>query len=70
MYPGALLSRRKRKSCLPDPLVAGTPIELTGSRRVSVAQLVTDRFPFYQAVSTFEYAGSPRPDTCKVMIEM
>ena len=47
-----------------------TAIELTGSGRVPVAQLVTDRFPFDQAVSAFEFARSPRPDTCKVMIGM
>ncbi len=47
-----------------------TAIELTGSGRVPVAQLVTDRFPFSQAVSAFEFALSPRPDTCKVMIGM
>ena len=47
-----------------------TAIELTASARVPVAQLVTDRFPFDQAVNAFEYARSPRPDTCKVMIGM
>ena len=50
--------------------MAGTAIELTGSGRVPVAQLVTDRFSFDQAVSAFEFASSPRPDTCKVMIGM
>ena len=43
---------------------------MTGSGRVPVAQLVTDRYPFDQAVSAFEFARSPRPDRCKVMIGM
>lgn len=47
-----------------------TAIELTASGRVSVAQLVTDRFSFDESVKAFEYARSPRPDTCKVMIGM
>ena len=47
-----------------------TAIDLTGGGRVPVAQLVTDRFPFAQAVSAFEFARSPRRDTCKVMIGM
>lgn len=45
-----------------------TAIELTATGRVAVAQLVTDRFTFDEAVGAFEYARSPRPDTCKVMI--
>ena len=45
-----------------------TAIELTAAGRVPVAQLVTDRFEFEESVRAFEYARSPRPDTCKVMI--
>ena len=47
-----------------------TAIELTASGRVPIAQLVTDRYRFDQAVGAFEFARSPRPDTCKVMIGM
>ena len=47
-----------------------TAIELTAAGRVPVAQLVTDRFTFDDSVRAFEYARSPRPDTCKVMIGM
>ena len=47
-----------------------TAIELAGGGRVPVTQLVTDRFSFDQAVSAFEFARSPPPDTCKVMIGM
>ena len=68
MHPWTLFPRRKRKSCPPDPLVAGMAIEMKGSGRVPAVQLVTDRFPFGQAVGAFEFARSPRPDTCKVMI--
>ena len=45
-----------------------TAIQLTAAGRVPVAQLVTDRFSFEESVRAFEYARSPRPDTCKVMI--
>ncbi len=47
-----------------------TAIELTSRGRTPVAQLVTDRFPFSNAVSAFEFARSPRPDTCKIMIDL
>ena len=43
---------------------------MKGSGRVPLAQLVTDRFSFDQAVGAFEFARSPRPDRCKVMIGM
>ena len=45
-------------------------IELTGSGRVPVAQLVTDRFSFDDSVRAFEFARSPLSGTCKVMIEL
>ena len=45
-----------------------TAIELTAAGRVPVAQLVTDRYAFEESVGAFEYARSPRPETCKVMI--
>ena len=45
-----------------------TAIELTAAGRVPVAQLVTDRFTFEESVGAFEYARSPLPETCKVMI--
>ncbi len=45
-------------------------IDLVASGRVKVSPLVTDRFKFADAVKAFEYARQPRPDTCKVMIEV
>ncbi len=47
-----------------------TAIELASGGRCAVGQLVTDRFSFGDSVSAFEYARSPRPETCKVMIEV
>ncbi len=45
-------------------------ISMVASGRVKVETLVTDRFRFADAVTAFDYARKPRPDTCKVMIEV
>lgn len=46
-----------------------TAINLVKGGRVSVGELVTDRFPFARAIEAFELARRPLPDTGKVMIE-
>lgn len=47
-----------------------TAIDLVASGRIDVKPLVTDRFPFERAVDAFEYARSPRPETCKIIIDL
>ncbi len=43
-------------------------IELVANGSIDVAPLITDRYRFADAVSAFEFARTPRPDTCKIMI--
>jgi D-xylulose reductase len=45
-------------------------VELMASGRIDVAPLLTDTFPFRDAVAAFEYAAAPRPETVKIIIGM
>ncbi|MDQ8198159.1 NAD(P)-dependent alcohol dehydrogenase [Pelagicoccus enzymogenes] len=45
-------------------------LELLGSGAIEVAPLITDRYPFSEAVEAFDYACKPEPRSVKVQIEL
>ncbi len=45
-------------------------LALMGSGRIDVKPLITDTYPFAEAVEAFDYACDPRPESVKVQIVM
>ena len=45
-------------------------LSLMSSGKINVKPLITDRFPFAEAVKAFEFASSPPPTSVKVQIEL
>jgi D-xylulose reductase len=45
-------------------------LALMASGKLDIKRLITDRYPFKDAVKAFEYAANPQPRTVKIAIEM
>jgi D-xylulose reductase len=45
-------------------------VNLLASGKIDVKPLITDRYPFQDAIKAYEYAVKPRPTSVKVMIQL